>query len=356
MKRKIKIFFAAQDPGGFNAILPVIKELVKPKWKEIFILKLFLANESRDIARKNNIKYLNGNLLENKELIEVFEKEKPNLVFVSTSWGKSIDKEMIKIAKNQGIKTVAFMDFWANYKPRFSDLNSKNLVYLTDYILLIDEVMKKEMITEGFNRNNLIITGSPFFDTLSNLAKNKQKEKIISFFCQPISELYDLPKKYPGYDEVEVFNDLVEVFENIKLKTPIKIKFHPVAKNFKKFDRIIRKSKLKISIEKKLSAEGLIKKSKLVIGMFTIALFQAALMGGKVLSYQPNLKGPDMLLSNRLGLSEAVYKKKNLRFVFKKMISSKPKIKNIKLLKKYTQNQSTKKVINFIRDIAKNNS
>jgi hypothetical protein len=355
MKEKIKIFFSAQDPGGFNAVLPVIKELEGPKWSGKFILKLFLANESKDIAKKNKIRYQDSNFLKNKELIRSFKKDKPDLVFVSTSWGKSIDKKIIKIAKDQGIKTIAFMDFWGNYKSRFSDFNGENLVYLPDYILLIDEIMEEEMVNDGFSRNKLVITGSPFFDNFSKLAKKKQKEEVVSFFCQPVSEFYKKFKVYPGYGEMEVFKDLLEAFERLKLKIPIIIKFHPKTKNLKKFDKIIKKSKLKISIEKKLSAEDLIRKSKLVIGMFTIALFQAAIMGKKVLSYQPNLKGIDMLASNRIGLSYAVYEKKNLYPVLKKIISSRPENKNLKLFNKYTQNKSTEKVINFINKITNKN-
>jgi hypothetical protein len=355
MKEKIKIIFAAQDPGGFNAILPVIKELTKSKWKGAFILKLFLADESRDIAKKNNIKYSDGNFLKIKELIHAFEKEKPDLLFVSTSWGQSIDKKMIKIAKSRGVKTVSFMDFWANYKSRFSDFNGNNLAYLTDYILLIDKIMEKEMVEEGFDKNKLIVTGGPSFDNFSELIKKKQKEDVISFLCQPISELYKKFKAYPGYDEVEVFKDLMEAFESLKLKIPIIIKFHPKTKKLKKFDKLIKKSKLKILIEKKLSVENLIKKSKIVVGMFTIALFQASIMGKKVLSYQPNLKGRDILVSNRLGLSIAVYEKEKLYPALKELILSKVKNKNLKLLKKYSQNQSTEKVIKFINKITDKN-
>lgn len=356
MKSPFKIFFAAQDPGGFNVILPVIKELKKRKG---FILKVFLANQSRDMAKKNRISYQNSNYLTVRKLIQIFKKERPDLIFIATSHRLSIEKKITKIAKAQGIKTCAVIDFWTNYKLRFSDPKSENLVYLPDYILVIDEIMKREMVEVGFDPKRLIVTGNPFFDTFSSLSGPGQKEEIISFFCQPISEFYN--RDYLGYDEIRVFEDLVEVLGKLKVKLPVKIKFHPVTKNLKKFDKIIKNSRLrqgssgqaglKISIEKKLPVEDLIKKSKLVIGMYTMVLFQAAMMDKKVLSYQPNLKGTDTLISNRLKMSTAVYKKKNLYPALKKMLLSKSKNKNLKLIKKYTQNQSTQKVIDFIKHI-----
>jgi len=351
MRERIKIIFAAQDPGGFNAILPVIKELKK---KKKFLLKIFLANQSRDIAKKNKISYQDSNHLTNRKLIQIFKKERPSLVFTATSYGLSIEKKITKIAKAQGIKTCAIIDFWANYRSRFSDPGSENVAYLPDYVLIIDEIMKREMIEEGFDLPKLIVTGSPFFDTFPRLLKSEQKEEIILFLCQPISEFYkEDVENHLGYNEIQVFEDLVEALEKLKLKMPVKIKFHPVTKNLKKFDKMIKDSELKISIEKKLSVEDLIKKSKLIIGMFTIVLFQAAIINKKVLSYQPNLKGTDILISNRLGMSTAVYKKKDLCPTLKKLILSKPKKKNLKIIKKYTQNKSTQKVVNFIEKIIK---
>lgn len=340
MRRKYKIIFVAQDIGGFNALLPVIKKLKK---KKKFLLKTILSDQARNTAKKNRINCQDGQKLTNKELAQLLKKECPDLIFTATSIGESIEKRITKITKAQKMKTIALIDFWANYKPRFSSL--------PDYILVIDRIMKKEMIENGFDPRKLIIVGSPVFDNFSRLFA-VQKEEIISFFSQPLSEL---PKKrgkvYWGYDEIQVFEDLVDCLEKLQFKIPIKVKFHPRTKKLDKFDKIIKNSKLRISIERKLSAEGLIKRSKIVIGIGSVVLFQAALAGKDVLSYQPNLKRRDPLVSNRLGISTAVYKKKNLYPVLKKMISARPQKKNLKVIERYTQNKSTQKVINFIQEV-----
>lgn len=339
IKRIYKIIFTAQDPGGFNAILPVIKELKK---RNNFLLKLILANESRGIAKKNKISYQDGNKLTDKELAQLARKENPDLIFTATSMGRSIEDRIIKIAKVQKVKTVALIEFWANYKPRF--------YILPDYILVVDRIMKKEMTEKRFDPKKLIITGSPIFDTFSG---SNQRGKFISFFSQPFSEIYKKEdKEYWGYDEIQVFEDLIECLEKLQLKNSIKIKFHLRTKKLDKFDEMIKNSKLNISIEKKLSSEDLIKKSKVVIGMNSIVLFQAAMMGKNVLSYQPDLNRKDPLISNRLGISTSVYYKKNLCSVLKKLLS-KTKKKNLKLVERYTKNNSTKKVINFIIKILK---
>ena len=85
-----------------------------------------------------------------------------------------------------------------------------------------------------------------------------------------------------------------------------------------------------------------------------MVLFQAAMMDKPVLSYQPDLEKPDVLISNRLGLSQPVYKKKNLYSAFKKLVSHNGKRENRRklLIKKYIQHKSTQKVIDFIKSVA----
>lgn len=352
--KKIKVIFAAQDPGGFNTILPVIKKLKKNSG---FLLKIILANQSKDMAKNQRINYRDGNYLTEKTIARFFKKESPDLIFTATSVGYSLEKKIVKLAKRQKIKTVAIIDIWSNYKLRFSDPGTKNLTYLPDYILVIDRLMKKEMISQGFDSKKLIITGNPFFDTFPILTSSSRKEKVISFFSQPFSESCKKDKNYLDYsNEIQVFRDIVRALEKFQLKIPLKIKFHPRDTKLNKLDKIIKGSKLNISIEKKLSAENLIKKSKLIIGINSMVLFQAAMMDKPVLSYQPNLKKPDPLISNRLGLSWAVYKKKNLYPALKKLLSIRGKKQNRELIKRYTQNKSTQKVIDFIINLLKNDS
>jgi len=349
MKRKHKIIFAAQDPGGFNAIFPVIKDLKKKK----FHLKVILAGESKEIAQRKKINYQDGNSLTDRLLLQLFNKESPDLVFTGTSIGESIEKRITRIARIKKIKTCAIIDFWSNYKLRFSNPKTKKLDYLPDYFLVIDEMMKEDMIKKGFKAEKIFITGNPFFDTFPEPRKHKEKEDLITFFSQPFSELFKKDsKEYLGFDEIQVLKDLIKVLERLRPKTSLIVKLHPRDKELNKFDKIVKNSKLNILIKKKEPVEDLIRKSKLVIGMGSAVLFQAVLMGKAVLSYQPNLKKTDYLISNRLGLSRAVYKEKDLCPALKILLTS-PSKGDLKLREKYTQSNSTKEVIKFITNFLK---
>ncbi|MEK7658934.1 MAG: NTP transferase domain-containing protein [Patescibacteria group bacterium] len=348
--KKHKIIFTAQDPGGFNAIAPVIKSFEKDARFDVSVI---LAKHACIYAEKQNIKYLNADKTS-------FDISGADLIFTGTSFGDSIEKKIIFEAKEKGIPTISIVDFWTDYTPSFSDPEKRNFKYLPDYILAVDEIMKKEMEAEGFPKNKIFITGNPSFDSFDTKLNKKADKNLITFFCQPMSELYKKDSKdYKNatkFSEVKVFYDIVEAIEKIDLNKKIIIDFHPRAKKLNKFDKIIKKSKLKIEKNIKPYGENSVKNPEIIIGMSTVVLFEAALAGKKVLSYQPGLKKKiDYLASNRLGLSLPVYKKEDLYLALKRLIFQKSKAKNLKLIKKYTQNNSTQKVINFINDILKKN-
>ena len=347
--KKHKVIFTAQDPGGFNALTPVIKKFKKDKR---FNVSVILAKHACLFAKEHSIGYLDADKTP-------FDITGADLIVTGTSFGDSIEKKIIAMAKTKNIPTISIIDFWTDYAPSFSDSETGNFKYLPDYILAVDEVMKKEMILNGFPPDKIFITGNPCFDSFSKITRSEADKGLISFFSQPFSEILKNSNKdykdYAKFDEVQVFEDIVKALEKIDLNKKIIINFHPRTKKFDKFDKIIKNSKLEIRKEKKLYNKNLIEKSEIITGINSVVLFEAAMMGKKVLSYQPGLKSPDLLISNKLGLSAPVYKKKDLYKAFKKMFFKKVKKHNSKMIKKYTGNKSTQKVTDFIANILRNN-
>jgi len=349
MLEKYKIIFTAQDPGGFNALAPIIKKLKKDKR---FNVSVILAKHACLFAKKQNIEYLDADKTS-------FNITGADLIITSTSFGDSIEKKIVTLARAENIPTISIVDFWTDYVPSFSDPETGNFKYLPDYILALDEIMKKEMVSKGFPKEKIFVTGNPYFDSFSRTIGQKTDKNLVAFFSQPFSEIYkNSDKDYKDctkFNEVQVFEDIVKAIERIDLDKRVVINFHPRSKKLDKFDKIIKDSKLEIKKEKKLSNKDLIKRAEIVAGINSVVLFEAAMMGKKVLSYQPNLKGQDLLISNRFGLSAPVYREEKLYPTLMKMFLQTFKKNNSELIKKYTQNDSTQKAINFIADILKNN-
>jgi len=347
-KIKNKIIFAAQNPGGFNALWPVIKKISRQAK-----LQVVLAAEAKEIARNKKIAFVDADTKNDKELKEIIVNFKPRAVLAGTSQGLSIDKKIIVWARQKKIPTISIIDFWSNYKMRFSSPGTDDLIYLPDAICVADEYMKKQMVKEGFEARRLFITGNPFFDTFGNYAN--KKGRYIIFAEQPFSELFvksGKMDKASNFNEVKIFSDFVEVLEKQKTKYPVLIALHPRCKNINKFDKIIAASSLKISVFEG-DTKNLWKKASLILGINSMVLFQSALEGKKVLSYQPGIKkGQDPLVSNRLGLSQAAYGYLDLERKIKQILDQIKSAGNYeKIRQKYVNNNSTQKVIEVIRKL-----
>ncbi len=296
MNRKIKVVFAADNPGGMDSIKPVYEKM----GGKIFSHKDILSNE---------------------EIEKILKSEKPDFVLCGTSLGnESLDKRFTRIAKKIGIPCAAVLDFWVNYKVRF--INA-----MPDKIFVMDEFAKDEMIKEGFNPDMIVVTGNPHFDSFKEL---KSEGDFAVFFSQPFSEL----ENNLGMNEFEILKDIEDVWKKLKIDKDLKIKLHPTTKNREKYEEFLE-GKFSMTEE---NAKSLIDNSFLVIGMNSMALFEASVCGRKTLSYQPGLNIKDPLITNKMGISKAVYKKEDLADALKKLIDEKPLAKKLKMVQNATEN------------------
>ena len=101
------------------------------------------------------------------EQAEVSLPEGTQLVLTSTSLnGLDLEKRFIVAAQARGIPSVSLLDFWSNYRRRFTSAEN-TLNCLPDRIAVMDAQARDEMISEGFDSARLIITGQPIFDDLA---------------------------------------------------------------------------------------------------------------------------------------------------------------------------------------------
>lgn len=347
-----KILFAAQNPGGFNALMPVIKKTIEAKSCKV---KVCLAEEACGMAKRFKLNFTNCTGITRKELEILLNKFQPDIALIATSDGLSLEKKATVWAKNNGVKTLSIIDFWANYKQRFSTPGTLDLAYLPDAICVIDESMKREMTKEEFNARRLFVTGNPFFESFGLIKQDRGK--YILYADQPFSEI-GAKGGYinsPMFDEVEIFSDYVKALGKLNIKLPIIIAFHPRSKKRNKYDRIMAKSKLKISLAKR-KTEDLIKAAETVVGINTMVLFQAAISGKKVVSYQPGIiKWQDPLKSNLLGLSYAAYNFSQLEKQLNKALNQMEYSQKYQEARdKYVFKNSTQRVINVINKLINN--
>ena len=121
-KKKYKIIFSAEQVGGIDALLPVIK-IIQNNKKFKFVV--FFDNKNiYKYAKKKNIRNLRFINLPFGGIEKIIKKQNPDLVFTDTNnteFENSIDKKIIKITKTIGKPTISIVDAWINYKDRFGE-------------------------------------------------------------------------------------------------------------------------------------------------------------------------------------------------------------------------------------------
>ncbi|MDE2001764.1 MAG: CDP-glycerol glycerophosphotransferase family protein [Patescibacteria group bacterium] len=293
------VLFAAHDVGGGNAIMPLVHAL---SGRQGYAVRCLIGGPSKALFHKEGIPYVDADALDMKTLLARAKKDRPDILVSGTSAQTAFEKKLIPPLRNAGVKTIAVLDFWAHYRERFSSPR-KPLAYMPDVICVPDVRARREMIADGFPSSRLAITGNPYFDSFSKMRNKKaEQRRTILFVSQPTS---DRVKEF-GFQEFRVLEDLLAATRDLKGDYTVVIRPHPKEaegkfKSYRAKDVVIDESS---PIEKLLARAGL------VVGMNSMVLYQAAVAGKKVISYQPGLKTQDYLPSNAAGLSRLARNRK----------------------------------------------
>lgn len=348
MKKNNKILFAIEQKGGIDAYLPVIEKLKTEGFSVILVLD---KKNAKKIYCGRGIRLIILDKSGTAGIEKMVSREKPSVIFTDTNdtdFENSITKKITRAGKEKLIPTFGLVDYWANYKYRFN----KDFAFLPDYILAVDERMADDLAS-GLNiaRSRIIVSGSPRFERLSSVeVKGREDNSLAVFFSQPFS-----PNNLEGKGEEKAFSDIIGALEKDGRIKRIIIKFHPTREvRTDKYDEIIKKSHLGFEKDTNSDSLQLVLRSGIVVGMNSMTLFDAALLGKKVLSYQPGKnKKKDTLMSNILGFSEPVYKKENLSKAIKNLYLEDGSAGKTDRLKEYVGNDSSGKIVDFMKRIIK---
>lgn len=217
---------------------------------------------------------------------------KSNLLLTGTGWETNFEKQAMYKARNLGIKTVAFLDHWVNYRERF-EFNGN--------ITLPDEIWVGDRDAESianrlFSHTPVIFYPNPYFEDLKeemsltpNLKNETGKLKIL-YVCEPVAEhalSQHGDERYWGYTENDALNFFLKnlnIFCNSIYS--ITIRPHP-SENINKYlwvDNFLNLP-IKFSKGKKLIDE--IIASDIVVGCESMAMVVGLLAKKSVISTIP---------------------------------------------------------------------
>ncbi|MBN1897478.1 MAG: CDP-glycerol glycerophosphotransferase family protein [Spirochaetes bacterium] len=109
-----------------------------------------------------------------EKAVQLLDRFKPDLVFSSTVIHETLDIEIIKAARQKGIRTMMFVASWDN-------LTTKGLfLHKPDNLLVWGEEDKRSAIREhGFREDQIEITGTPHFDMYFDKRLIEKRKKFL---------------------------------------------------------------------------------------------------------------------------------------------------------------------------------
>ena len=311
-----KILLFARDPGAANCVIPVYNRLKERD----FGVELY----GKDSALK---KYMEAGLQGkeiDKPLGEFLEGGKYGLMVTGMGSEDFTERLLWKEAKRLGIKTIAIIDQWLNYEARFTFdkpgcYSPDSPKIFPDLICTIDQYAKEEMVSKGLPGDKIVVTGQPYFETVIKrheeineekkieIRKNlgvKENDLLITFASEPIVESYADPMHW-GYTEFTILESIINVLKRTKKPGTLVIRLHPRNKR-ELFENLDFPQDIKVILEDKITSQELIAVSDLVLGMSSMFILEAALVGVPYASVQIGLNREDPFVLSRRGISKTI--------------------------------------------------
>ena len=289
-----EVLLYAHDPGGANALSPLVGEL-KSRGHGVVVYGSGPALDFLPGARRC--------VVSARELID---EVSPDFLFTGTSAADAVEKDLRVCARTRKIPSVAVLDHWVNYGVRFSHYTTaeseRYLVdrvfdRLPDYIVVMDQMAKTEMVKEGVSGEMIYVLGNPHFDVLnadfSSLSVDSLRnellagaKKLVVFASEPYTEDYG-----QGY-ELEALRTVLRILpKDVRLV----VKPHP-REQVDKF-----KGTGAFVLPRSVSALQAVKASDVVVSMTSMVLIEAMICGRKAVSYQPGAHSADAFVLTKSG-------------------------------------------------------
>ncbi len=192
----MKILFFANDPGGANAIAPLIPALESKH-------TVFVYGKGAALKILPNVQILSPYMESfSKTIPKYLEKLlfsiQPDLLITGTSGSDFTERYLWQLSQKMHIKSIAILDHWVNYGVLFSkwatvdrDKFTKQCDFLPSYIIVMDDFAKEEMVADGVPPDIILPLGNPHFEKIMKTAqpnydrKNSDKTHI-TFASEPL--------------------------------------------------------------------------------------------------------------------------------------------------------------------------
>lgn len=293
----MRLVFVSGDPGGARALAPVAKEAVQ-QGNDVYVLR------HGTIAKDYEFEKTTWKWIEPKHFDSCIDALTPHAVLFATSVEDKLATDMAFEASCKGIMVAHLLDFWANYRTRMETSNQNFLV--PDIYFVMDELARAAALKAGICRKSLVVSGSP---ALANIEEsNASSTGPLVFVSEPVSKDQGIDEDSPefrGYTEITVLREVLKVLNSQAFKMPLLIAAHP-REDLDLLLNVVSQNRgaVDVQILNNNEKNAALTCARGVVGMSSVLLYQSWLAGTPCISYQPNLRRPELrYLEGRAGMS-----------------------------------------------------
>lgn len=339
--RSPDVLFYAEDPGAANYIVHLPAACIEKGLSSVAIV----AGRAQEFFKEHGVPFEDISGAETP--FAILQRLAPSLVIVGTSENpKSPGLNFVKEARSVGIPTVGVVDAFMNAVYRFRGYTDDAMAYAPNWLIVPDEWTKQEFVGLGFQEERAVVCGHPQYDFVRDKANELERKdknalrsrffleapegKLVAIFAAEISaglnpDQFLLSKEYTlfgrGGSEKRtdiVLEEFLEAMTLLPERPYLVLRLHPknepgeFAGYMEEFDQISREQPVL----------DMIFASDCVIGMTSMLLLEAAILGRPTFSIVPKKEERDWLPSIRAGLTACASTRDEIRILLKDFLES----------------------------------
>ncbi len=338
----LDILTFVEDPGAANYLLHIPAILEQRGFKT----KLFAEGFACNFLENQKVYF--DNFESGVTAEQVFDRFNPKLIIIGTS--ENIDSfgfELISFAKNNNVTSIGAVDNSSNSQYRFRGRTENSLEYAPDWLFVPDVSTSQAFVELGYSKQKILVCGHPQYDNLLQLSQSlkslnidkikkqrftglQENQKVVFFatvlstgFCPQqfiMSPDFTLTGSGKHVTQTEiVLEEFLDAIQLIKPKPYLILRLHPKQEP-KDFSEFLDDFNL-------ISSDGLpyelIYISDLVVGLPTMLLVEATLLGKPTIAIVAQSIDKVLLPTIQMGITPCVNKRMQLRSILPKYLHNK---------------------------------
>lgn len=333
------VLIYVEDPGAANYVAQLPVALAERGWRA----RLMAAGYARDYLAQMGVSPEPASASNSPE--NILASLKPQALVVGTSENPdTMGLQLVAAARRCGIESVGVVDAFGNAAYRFRGRRPEPLAFAPDWLIVPDAWTKEAFRDLGFPGDKIVVCGHPHYDLVRAAGqrlsqKNRQElrramfpqasadAKVLVFVAEISGGLnpeqyrrspeYTLAGKESSLGRTEiVLDELLAAIHSLAIHPYLVLRLHP--KNT--LDEFAPYLPHFHQVSTQEAPVELVYAADLVVGMTSMLLLEAAIVGRPTLAIVPRRVEMDWLLSIRKGMTPCATTRGQLQTLLRQLL------------------------------------